>query len=68
MTDGGRGHGLGYIFGWDYGRAPPWHFDMGGCRGWGQRLYGCMQEQEETKFERAGELKVAREMRGSAER
>ena len=33
----------------------------------GTGFNGCMQEQQETIFESAGELKVLREIRGSAE-
>ena len=45
-------------------RGEPWHLQVGGCR---TGFNGCMQEQEETIFESAGELKVLREIRGIAE-
>lgn len=34
----------------------------------GTGVNGCMQEQEETMYESAGELKVWRDMRGNTER
>lgn len=65
MKEGGRGHDLDIYLGPTAGGGA-----MALCR-WavvGTRVNGFMQEQEETIFESAGELEVAREMGGNAER
>lgn len=55
-----------WIYIWD---QQPWHFGGGRLQGLGVNgSGGSMQEQEETKSESAGELKVLKDMRGYADR